>query len=436
MQRWMGWLVAFLAFCTCHAKPRELFEIGPEDQETGLEPFFDGNMEPWGVVCVGYVNEGSANHQLLKKLGAVTESDEALWELQVPMLAAKGWQEEETLQLIRRNYAAKLWEMIELPPLDNDPVVFPGVGKWKEKEVRKWLLQNAFPTINYRIPGYKGKKEPFPFDKYFGNANSGGVGLVMVKINDITDFGPQFRAIRYMRPHIEKLSGQIRFAILEKSDSTLEMRKALKVGLDESIEAELVLYENLAGIGRKVDNHFHGNDKKYRLSNLTEASVNHFFEAYYAGKLSTYWASKDEGQKMKNADVGQLKAWEFESQVFHATPSVGVLVAFVNDPADGCAACTEGRVIWESVIKAVKLNSQLRKRFQLFWLDQSRDEHPEKLVPGRLGQPMVVYYPPGDASKRRKKTMLLHKMSASFFKDSILEMLDDMLEDQEDGEEL
>lgn len=35
------------------------------------------------MVCVGYVNEGSANHQLLKKLGAVTEeSDEALWELQ------------------------------------------------------------------------------------------------------------------------------------------------------------------------------------------------------------------------------------------------------------------------------------------------------------------------------------------------------------------
>lgn len=47
MQRWMGWLVAFLAFCTCRAKPRELFEIGPEDQETGLEPFFDGNMVAW-----------------------------------------------------------------------------------------------------------------------------------------------------------------------------------------------------------------------------------------------------------------------------------------------------------------------------------------------------------------------------------------------------
>lgn len=111
----------------------------------------------------------------------------------------------------------------------------------QEKEVRKWLMENAFPTINYRIPGYQGKKQPFPFNKYFGSGNAGGVGLVMVKIKDLNDFGPQFRAIRYMRPHIEKLSGKIRFAILEKSDSTLEMRTALKVGLNESIEAELVL---------------------------------------------------------------------------------------------------------------------------------------------------------------------------------------------------
>ena len=35
------------------------------------------------MVCVGYVYEGSANHQLLQKLGAVTEeSDEIRWELQ------------------------------------------------------------------------------------------------------------------------------------------------------------------------------------------------------------------------------------------------------------------------------------------------------------------------------------------------------------------
>lgn len=430
----MAWPVVFLALLA-DAKPRELFEVGPEDQETGLEPFYDGNMEPWGVVCVGYVNEGSANHQLLQKLGAVTEeSDEILWELQVPMIAAKDWQEQETLHLVRRNYAAKLWEMIQLPPLDSDPVVFPGDGKWKEKEVRKWLMENAFPTINYRIPGYQGKKQPFPFNKYFGSGNAGGVGLVMVKIKDLNDFGPQFRAIRYMRPHIEKLSGQIRFAILEKSESTLEMRTALKVGLNESIEAELVLFENLDGVVRKVDNHFHGNKKKYRLLNLTEDAVNRFFEAYYAGHLPTYWASKDEG-KAKSA-AGQLRAWDFEEKVFKADPKTAVLVAFMNAPEDGCAACTEGRSVWASVMHAVQLKSQLRKRFQILWLDQSRDEHPEELVPGRLGQPMVVYYPPGDASKRRKRKMLLHRMSQSFFKDYIIEMLEDMLEDQEDGEEL
>lgn len=43
---WMAWLVVFLALCA-DAKPRELFEVGPEDQETGLEPFYDGNMATW-----------------------------------------------------------------------------------------------------------------------------------------------------------------------------------------------------------------------------------------------------------------------------------------------------------------------------------------------------------------------------------------------------
>eukprot|EP00438_Fugacium_kawagutii_P004595 Skav228986 [mRNA] locus=scaffold127:72134:72901:+ [translate_table: standard] len=249
----------------------------------------------------------------------------------------------------------------------------------------------------------------------------------MVKIQDINDFGPQFRAIRYMRPHIEKLSGQIRFAVVEKSDSTLEMRTALKVGLNESIEAELVLFENLAGVGRKVDNHWHGNEKKYRLSNLTEDAVNTFFDAYYAGKLPTYWASKDEGKT--GFSPGQLKAWDFEEKVLKADPKKGVLVAFMNDEQDGCTACTEGRAVWSSVLHTLQLNSQLRKHFEVFWLDQSRDEHPEKLVPGRLGQPMVLYYPPGDESKRWKRKRLLHSMSESFSKDSIIEKLEDMLED-------
>lgn len=36
--RWCGLLAL------CAAKPRELFEIGPEDREVGLDPFYEGNM--------------------------------------------------------------------------------------------------------------------------------------------------------------------------------------------------------------------------------------------------------------------------------------------------------------------------------------------------------------------------------------------------------
>ena len=61
---------------------------------------------------------------------------------QVPMIAAKDWQEQETLHLVRRNYAAKLWEMIQLSPLDSDPVVFPGDGKWKD-----WNPWSSLETV-------------------------------------------------------------------------------------------------------------------------------------------------------------------------------------------------------------------------------------------------------------------------------------------------
>lgn len=46
------------------------------------------------------------------------------------MLAVKGWREEETLELVRRNYAAKLWDMVQLPPLDSEPLLFPH-RRWK-----------------------------------------------------------------------------------------------------------------------------------------------------------------------------------------------------------------------------------------------------------------------------------------------------------------
>ena len=29
-------------------------------QEVGLDPFYEGNMEPWGAVCVGYVKQDTS----------------------------------------------------------------------------------------------------------------------------------------------------------------------------------------------------------------------------------------------------------------------------------------------------------------------------------------------------------------------------------------
>ncbi|CAJ1328860.1 unnamed protein product [Effrenium voratum] len=431
MLRCLGLALALPVVLPVAAKPRELFEIGKVDIETGLEPFFEGNMEPFGVVCVAYVKEGGANHRLMKKLGAVTEEDEALWTLQVPMAAALDWRSEESVALVRRSYAASLWAMVQQGPLDAEELVFTAKGAWKEKELRKWLLQNAYPTINYRVPGYRGKKHPFPFDKYFGKANSGGVGLVLVKMKDLDDFGPQFRAVQFMRPHIEQLAPQIRFAVVEKSPSTLEMRRALKVGLDESLEAELILFEDLQGYGGDVDNHFHGNHRKYRLTNFTQDAVDGFFAAYHERALPTFWASLDEG---KASLPSELRAGDFEREVYGAEKGLGVAVVFVNDPKDGCKACADGREVWESVQQQVRLNSQLRKRLRLLLLDQSRNEHPEQLVPGRLGQPLVVFYPPGSAAQRRKRRQVMHALSESFYKEAILERLQDLVEDVEASE--
>ncbi|CAE7194497.1 unnamed protein product [Symbiodinium sp. KB8] len=340
----MSRVLLLLIFQGAAGKPRKLFEIGSNDKEVGLDPFYEGNMEPWGAVCVGYVKQDSPNHRLLQKLGANTAEDAELWDLQIPMAAVIDWEEEESLQIVRRNYAARLWEMIEQPPMDAEPVIFAGKSgkKWKEKEVRAWLLENAFPTINYRVAGYQGKQNPFPFDKYFGKSNTGGVGLVLVKIKDINDFGPQFRAVRYLRPHMEKLRGKIRFAVVEKTAKTLEMRQALKVGLNESLESELILFKDLEGLGdRPVGNHWHGNPHKYRLTDLSEESVNAFFEAYYAGKLPTYWASLDEANKAP--EDGELASFTFDEQVFKAPKKTGTLVAFFNDASVGCADCERGR---------------------------------------------------------------------------------------------
>merc|ERR1712048_1132225 len=80
------------------------------------------------------------------------------------------------------------------------------------------------------------------------------------------------------------------------------------------------------------------------------------------------------------------------------------LVAFFNDQKEGsCFECTHGRKVWERAASLVKLNKKLSSRVELMAIDQGLNEHPETIVPGKIAQPQVIYYPPGKEKERRKK---------------------------------
>eukprot|EP00930_Biecheleria_cincta_P084376 TRINITY_DN73862_c0_g1_i1.p1 TRINITY_DN73862_c0_g1~~TRINITY_DN73862_c0_g1_i1.p1 ORF type:complete len:440 (-),score=70.84 TRINITY_DN73862_c0_g1_i1:306-1502(-) len=396
-------------------------------------------MEPFGAVCVGYVKKNSPNHRMLKQLAAVTkEEDEAFFDLQLPMAGAIDWNETESLHIVKRVWAQRLWEMSDMTGLDLDPVIFPSKpGKaWKRKDVRQWLLRNSYPTMNYRLTNERLKMHPFPWDKYFGKANAGGVGLVF--LSDI-DIGVQFRATRDLRPHLDLLTKEgIHFTILEKSEKTLEMRQAMKLGLDESIDHELILISQDAGRGTedKLPNFWHGNPKKYRLTNFSKTSIESFFAAYNENRLPTYWASSEEGRRNKKRKAGNLAAWNFDESVYEANKHLSIFVAFFNDdPKHGCQECKHGREVWEQVTKEVQATKVLRSAVWVASLDQSAHEHGEDLVAGKLAQPVIVFYPPGNAEKRKKRRRVLHQVSESFTKDSILKGIRDLVEVEDEEEE-
>merc|ERR1712137_1115036 len=108
------------------------------------------------------------------------------------------------------------------------------------------------------------------------------------------------------------------------------MRQALKMGLDDSVESEFFLIEEAAR-KKDVDNHWHGDPRKYRLQNFSQDAVDSFFEAYYSGKLPTFWASAQEGEATQKYSDLQLKGTDFEAKVYGAAKEVGLLVAFFND---------------------------------------------------------------------------------------------------------
>merc|ERR1711879_1035909 len=126
------------------------------------------------------------------------------------------------------------------------------------------------------------------------------------------------------------------------------MRNTMKVGLDDTLDAEFVLIKDASLMSReeKLDNFWHGNPEKYRLTNFTESAVKDFFDAYHAGKLPTYWASREEAQRHKKRKPGQLASWNFEEFVYNADKKSGVMVAFFNDdPKGGCEKCKHGREV-------------------------------------------------------------------------------------------
>lgn len=343
--------------------------------------------------------------------------------------------------MVRRAYGNPLWETLNMSLWDDKPVDFvakPG-RPWKVKEVRKWLMQEAFPMMNYRVHGYKGNKEKFPFQKYFGKGNKGGVGLLLLKIGTSWDFQPQFQKTRALRPYIEQLTANqnIRFTVLEKAKSTMANRKTLKFGLDNSIEAELVLVDDVGKMihQEKVDNYYHGYPKKYRLTNFSESAVEEFFDSYYARLLPTYWASSEEEDRKKKRKYGHLMSWNFETFVYHTVNhSQGVLVAFFNDnPDHGCKECKRGREVWDEVEREVKGTKERKKRLVIASLDQSANEHSEVLVPNKLAQPIIVWYPPGTPEKRKKGKRVLHSVT-KFSQEPLLKTIDNLIDDLEDEE--
>merc|ERR1712226_1644009 len=125
-------------------------------------------LEPYGVVCVAYVNHYSPNHELMQKLGeAVDDKDgdgnRPLHHLQIQMAACVECHKEESLRLRFRTPFAVLWPQENMTVPDLGGVVFPAKAgsNWKEKEVRKWLLDKAWPTFNIRNMDTK-KNGEFP----------------------------------------------------------------------------------------------------------------------------------------------------------------------------------------------------------------------------------------------------------------------------------
>jgi len=415
-----------------------------ERDADGITEVAEQYLEPGGAMVVGFVRRNSPKHKLLKRLAAIESEDDPLTKLKLPIVAAIDWQgQEESLMMMYRRPFQTLWPEAGWPNMDEDDVYFePKKGStWKESAVRKFLLANAFPTINVRV--MERKDDVFPSGKYLDpRVNKVGAALIFANLTDDKAVTTQWAISRVLRKHAERYRGKIHFSFVERTKNTRQLRQDVSMGVNPNVEAEMMVFEgtgSMEAVGGDL-NYWHGDPKKYRLQNMTEAAVDEFFAKYDAGELPTYWISREPwtytGKSPPSEATLRIAGVNFDKTVLEEDPKIGKLVAFFNDdPLDGCEMCAEGRKVWEEVAQHVKSHRGLAGKVVIAALDQSKNEHPETLVPQKVAQPLVVYYPPGpNPAKRWKKRRILSRMAERFFKDPLIEIIEDMVMDSDNDE--
>lgn len=442
------------AICIASLVPSwgKLHEFDEDDNETDLDKWINKYMEPYGVVVVAYVDHYSKNHELIQKLGASVEDQDtdsknvsfAIMGFQ--MAAAVQWREpgNESLELVYRRAFVSLYTAQNLPIPNEHPLVYPSKpgAVWKEKSVRKWLLENSFPLVNIRI--MDDSYGPFPEAKYMSiKSNPKGVVLIACDLSGDKEFKYQYQFSRALVPIAQKYEGKLRFSFIERHKKTKEILTRYGLGLNPRFECQLLIIDSNQDFfpeDKDTWNHFHGNPKKYLLENATEASIPPFFEEYEKKTLKTHWVSKEAwtwDTGIRPSDLAtRISAPEFEEMVYESNPQKMKLVAFFNDsPEDNCETCPVGRRVWEEVAKIISRRKKFADKVDIMAIDQSVNEHMELVVPAKLSDPAVVLYPPGKAkvrkTKRRKMDILTEMITARKAED-VVEKIDDILMDDFD----
>lgn len=421
--------------------------IAEDGLENSLTPILEKHLEPFGAVCIAYVDSESKNHLLLRKMGRLEESKEdvVLANLQVPVVLALNWfPGNESLTMMYRKPFQQMWSEVGMTAMDEHDVTFAApVGvPWKQGAVRKWLAENAFPTINVRVLGRK--EDIFPEWRYMHPAaNTKAAALVFMNMTGDKEVSSQLRLAIVLRKQAERLKDKVRFSFVERTKETRRLRQDLGIGVDMSFEAEMILIERpgFYPADQHDLNHWHGDPKKYRLRNFTAEAVDAFFEAFERGLLPTHWASLEnstlDGPPPSHEVARRLTGLDFESVVYDTDPKQARIVAFFNDnPEHNCMRCADGRTVWESVARAVQGTRSLADKVLVASIDQSLNQHPETSIAAKIAQPMIVWYPAGSRKHRLRKRRVLAGVSASFTREAILEEIEDILLDARQGDEM